>query len=76
MIKEKSINKFMTFGDLLESYPEAAWVLARYGLHCIGCHIGFMETIEQGARAHGLNDEDIDKMIEELNKKAVKDKEV
>ncbi|MCP8310566.1 MAG: DUF1858 domain-containing protein [Candidatus Methylarchaceae archaeon HK02M1] len=58
----------MSFGELLQSYPQAGMVLMRYGLHCIGCHIAVMETIEQGARAHGLTDDEIDGMIEEINK--------
>ncbi|MCP8322713.1 MAG: DUF1858 domain-containing protein [Candidatus Methylarchaceae archaeon HK02M2] len=68
MSKEKAVYKDMTFGELLHSYPQAGMILMRYGLHCIGCHIGVMETIEQGAKAHGLSDDDIDKMIEEINK--------
>ncbi len=70
MSKEKvvKVNKEMSFGELLQSYPQAGMVLMRYGLHCIGCHIAVMETIEQGARAHGLTDDEIDGMIEEINK--------
>ncbi|MCP8305272.1 MAG: DUF1858 domain-containing protein [archaeon] len=69
MSREKAVkvNKEMTFGELLQSYPRAGMVLMRYGLHCIGCHIAVMETIEQGARAHGLSDDEIDEMIEEIN---------
>lgn len=61
------INKDMTFGDLLKQYPDAAPVLGKYGLHCIGCHIAVIETIEQGARAHGLSDEQLDSMLSEMN---------
>lgn len=66
----QTINKNMTFGELLKAHPETAPVLGQYGLHCIGCHIGVMETLEQGMKAHGLNDSLIDKLIDELNKKA------
>ena len=65
------IDKEMTFGELIHSYPEAAMILMKYGMHCIGCHIAVMETIEQGAKAHGLSDDDIDKMIEEINQEVV-----
>lgn len=61
------INKDMTFGELIKKFPHAGPVLAGYGLHCIGCHIGISETIEQGAKAHGLSDDDIGSMMTKLN---------
>lgn len=61
------ILKTMTFGELVKGFPQAGQVLANYGLHCIGCHIGITETIEEGARAHGLNDDQLTKMMSELN---------
>ncbi|RPI96319.1 MAG: DUF1858 domain-containing protein [Spirochaetales bacterium] len=62
-----SITKDMTFGELIKKHPKAGPVLAGYGLHCIGCHIATIETLEQGARAHGLNETDISKMLSDLN---------
>ena len=64
---EDKIKKDMTFGELLQQYPQVAELLAGYGLHCIGCHIGVYETIEQGAQAHGLDEGKITKMMTELN---------
>ncbi len=61
------INKDMTFGELLDKYPEKADILGSFGLHCIGCHIAIFETIEQGAQAHGLDDAQIAEMMEKLN---------
>ena len=58
----------LTFGELLKKFPEAGSILSGYGLHCIGCHVGTMETIEQGVMAHGLGKPELDKMIDELNK--------
>lgn len=66
----QKINKDMTFGELIEKYPEAAPLLGNYGLHCIGCHLSVSETIEQGMKAHGRSDADIAKLIDELNRKA------
>ena len=56
----------MTFGELLSEKPEAGRILADRGLHCIGCHIAVTESVEDGARVHGLSDEEIDSMIEEI----------
>ncbi len=65
------IQKTMTFGELVRNFPESAPILAEYGMHCIGCHIGISETIEEGARAHGLSDDDIRNLMTRLNAKAV-----
>ncbi|HQL44578.1 MAG: DUF1858 domain-containing protein [Spirochaetes bacterium] len=62
-----SITKDMTFGELVQKHPLSASILASYGLHCIGCHIGIYETIEQGSKAHGLTDVQINEMLEKLN---------
>ena len=70
-MSNEKINKTMTFGELLSKYPQAAPVLAGYGMHCIGCHVAVSETIEQGARAHGMDDATIEKMMRDLNLKAV-----
>lgn len=64
------IEKTMTFGELVRDYPDTVGILAEYGMHCIGCHIGVYETIEQGARAHGLGDNDIENLMKKLNEKA------
>jgi len=63
----EQISKEMTFGELMQKHPRAVPVLGKYGLHCIGCHIAVVETIEQGARAHGLNDQELGEMIQDLN---------
>ena len=61
------INKDMTLGETVQRFPQSADVMMRYGLHCIGCHVAFWETIEQGAQGHGMGSKEIDKMIEEIN---------
>jgi len=66
-----AITKDMTFGELIQKYPEAGPILGSYGLHCIGCHISTIETIEQGVRAHGMDEAMLEKIISELNEKAV-----
>lgn len=65
------VTKDMTFGELIRKFPKSGAILAGYGLHCIGCHIATVETLEQGARAHGLGDKEIDRMIKEINELTV-----
>jgi hybrid cluster-associated redox disulfide protein len=70
--KEKQlITKDSTIAEVVGKYPETIPVLMRSGMHCIGCPMAMMETLEQGLSAHGM---DVDKVIEELNKIAKKKK--
>jgi iron-sulfur cluster assembly protein len=71
MSEQNAIHKNMTFGELLKKFPQAGPILANAGLHCIGCHISVFETLEQGMKAHGMNDAQLDTLIGELNTKAV-----
>ncbi|MBV8727096.1 MAG: DUF1858 domain-containing protein, partial [Candidatus Eremiobacteraeota bacterium] len=45
--------------QLVADLPIAQDVLSVFGLHCAGCGVNRYETIEQGARAHGLRAEPI-----------------
>lgn len=62
---KKKITKNMTFHEVLSKYPKTAQVFLKYGMHCIGCVLASGETIEQGAKAHGIN---IKKLVDDLNK--------
>ncbi len=53
--------------DLVRQYPDAAAIVSSYGLHCIGCMAAQFETIEMGCGAHGMPDDAIDELINELN---------
>jgi hybrid cluster-associated redox disulfide protein len=64
-MSKKKITKEMTFTELIEEFPKAAEKLAEQGLFCGGCPMAQLETIEAGARAHGI---DPSKLIKELNK--------
>ena len=45
--------------ELVAELPIAEAVLTEFGLHCAGCGVNKYETIEQGAKAHGLRVEPI-----------------
>ena len=71
----EKITSDMTFAQALEiAGDDAATVMAKFGLHCIGCHVAGSETIEQGCSAHGLSSSDTENMIAEINE-AVSKKE-
>jgi hybrid cluster-associated redox disulfide protein len=63
------ITKKMLIGDIVFNYPKAAKKMVNdYGLHCVGCGAAGMESLEEGAKAHGMSAEEIKKMVTELNK--------
>ena len=70
----KKITKDMLLGDVVTEYPETAEVMLRHGLHCIGCHVAFTETIEQGCAVHSMDKKELEKMLEEMNKAISKGK--
>ena len=67
--KAGQISKKMTFMEVMQISPEAAWILMSRGMHCAGCHLAANETIEQGAIMHGI---DPNKLVKELNAKLTK----
>lgn len=75
MKKQKTeITKDIMIGDLVENYPQLGQILMQdYGFHCIGCMAAGMETLEQGALVHGMDQKEISKMVEDLNKLTQKD---
>ena len=63
------INKKMMMGEIVENWPKAAVILEeKYGMHCAGCPVARMETLENGALAHGFSQKEIGKLVDELNK--------
>ncbi len=58
------VTKDMTFDQLLQMHPDAAQILASFNLGCVGCLGASTETLAQGARAHGL---DIEELLAALN---------
>jgi hybrid cluster-associated redox disulfide protein len=59
-----NISKEMTFFELMRTYPESVKVLQKHSLGCIGCMGAQNESLEQGARAHGL---EIETLLADLN---------
>lgn len=68
------ITKETVMGELIREHPETVPILLKFGLHCIGCPMSSMETIEQGTLGHGLTEEQLDALLKELNE-AVEKKE-
>jgi hybrid cluster-associated redox disulfide protein len=43
-----------TLYEILNEKPEAANVLFRFGMGCIGCALAKGETLREAAQAHGI----------------------
>ncbi|MFH1408430.1 MAG: iron-sulfur cluster assembly accessory protein [Nanoarchaeota archaeon] len=68
LVEKELIHKDMTIGDAVKAYPQVANVFLKFGLHCVGCHVAYWETIEQGCRGHGMDERIMAKMIDEANR--------
>lgn len=63
----KKINKNDNLLEILQNFPQTVEVLLDYGLHCVGCPASGFDTVEAGAKAHGMGDTEIDEMVERMN---------
>ncbi|MEM4637817.1 MAG: DUF1858 domain-containing protein [Candidatus Woesearchaeota archaeon] len=66
--KDKKISKDMIISEVVEKFPYLAEYIMDYGVHCVGCGVASFETLEEGFMGHGMSEEEIDMVIEELNK--------
>ena len=57
----------MTIKAILDMKPRAHETLRDFGLGCIDCELGNFETLEEGAKGHGLTDKEIDELVEIIN---------
>ena len=62
--EKELINKDMTIGEVLEKDENLADVFMGFGMHCIFCHLGLEETVEEAANVHEV---DVDFLVKKLN---------
>jgi len=63
------IDKKMMIEEIVEKHPEVSDIMLEAGMHCIGCAVAASESLEDGAKAHGLSDEQVDEMVKKMNEK-------
>ncbi len=61
----QTITKDTTIGDVLEIKPSAVPVLMQIGMHCIGCPASRGETVEEAAMVHGVDADELVRMMNE-----------
>ena len=62
--KKIKVTKRITIGELLRLNENVSTVLMGFGLHCFGCPMSQMETLEEAAMVHGV---DVDLMMDKIN---------
>ncbi len=65
--KLEKITKDSNLGEVVRLHPDLAETLLDYGLHCVGCFANEYDTIEMGAKIHGMTDEEVQEMVTRLN---------
>jgi hybrid cluster-associated redox disulfide protein len=60
------VTKDTIIADVLRANPESIRVFMKYDLGCIGCMGAAGESIEMGARMHGIDPEPLVKELNEL----------
>jgi hybrid cluster-associated redox disulfide protein len=63
----KKISKTDNLLEILQKFPNVVEVLLDYGMHCLGCPAMASDTLEVGAKVHGIEDNVIDEMVERMN---------
>ena len=62
--KTVEVNKQTQIGEVLSLNPNVKDVLLGFGLHCLGCPMSQMETLEEACMVHGL---DAELVVEKIN---------
>ncbi|MGI9951113.1 DUF1858 domain-containing protein [Moorellaceae bacterium AZ2] len=58
------ITKDLSIMEVLQAYPEVRPIFARHGMGCLTCMGAMAETIESGARVHGIK---LEELLADLN---------
>ncbi len=61
---KQPITKDMIIDDVIKLDESLGDIFMGFGMHCIFCHLGLEETIEEAAYVHQV---DVDFLIEKLN---------
>ncbi len=66
------ITKDMIIQDILAEHPNKAMLISEilmdFGIHCVGCGASGFETLEEGVLGHGFSEEELDILVNNLNK--------
>lgn len=60
------VNKDMKISDILAIEPKSAEIFMGFGMQCFACPMGSAETVEEAAMVHGIDLDELIKMLNEL----------
>ncbi|MDR2650094.1 MAG: DUF1858 domain-containing protein [Clostridiales bacterium] len=61
------ISKDMVIRDILAVDRGVVPILLQTGMHCLGCPSAQMETLEDAGMVHGMDDAEIDGLVDSIN---------
>jgi hypothetical protein len=64
---EYFLTRYDSFGIILDECPRAGELLEEYGLHCSSCFLNEHDSVEIGADRHGMTEDEMLEMLEEVN---------
>ena len=68
MNAERPITKNMKIYETMKRFPKTEETFIKYGLHCVGCEVSTIETIEVAATTHGIKN--LEGLLDDLNEAA------
>lgn len=69
------VSKTTLISELIQKSPRVADLLLDRGLSCATCFMNQFESIEAGAKLHGMTDKEVECLLGDINK-ALKDQKV
>ena len=67
------LTRYDSFSVIQFDCPRAVELLADYGLHCSSCALNEYDSIEIGVSRHGMSEEEMTEMLEEINEQLAKE---
>lgn len=61
------LTKDTILSKIVSESPRTAELLSEYGLHCVNCFASTFDTLETGAQVHGMSNDEMEQMIDEIN---------
>ena len=69
------ITKKTKINEVIQKNLDAVGILFEVGLTCVGCPMAQEETLEEGCKAHGMDDKKIKELVDKLNSESCSDAE-
>jgi len=69
------IGKEITIEELVSEFPKSVSFLMSKGIHCVACGEPVWGTLELQAKEKGFDDDEIGKVVDELNQHLKKEQD-